>query len=68
MDSWLVWEKVWTCKGEKNDVEKSIRKVDGIDNNGNMKGDFMVRESAIACNRQRQDLWITLLNAWKPDS
>lgn len=43
-------EKVWTRKGEKNDVEKSIRKVDGVDHNGDMKGDRMVGESAIACN------------------
>jgi hypothetical protein len=43
-------KKVRARKGEKNNVKKAVGKIDGVDNNGNMKGGFMVRESAIACN------------------
>jgi hypothetical protein len=45
-----VREKVWTREGEKDDVEKAVGKIYGVDSNSNVKGDFMVRESAIACN------------------
>jgi hypothetical protein len=58
-------KQVRTRKGEEDDVEQAIRKIDAVDKNCDIKWDFMARESAIASNWQGQNLWIAFLNAPK---
>ncbi len=45
-----MWKQVRTRKGEEDDVEQAIRKIDAVDKNCDIKWDFMARESAIESN------------------